>query len=415
MTGDDNAENARRLNVRRLNAHRLNAHRLTALLTEDAAVSRSLKSLAARRGYAERGDPQTWLEWYDGVTPPPADPRLSEEFLRLRPFEPFGYPVFPSLSIEGRPLNVPEPTFLSARPVGPGRPSAFRLTSSHTRELAGQFDFDEERRVAPSALGWLIAYRDALALDLRRCADRLEVSSSRPGRGRSPLAGALAVVKVWLAEAVLAPGAQGIHGTELLGLVAFTVWESFKRGERWGDDWLDSSAWFVGRLDVQGLDRAVVASVLRGLGHYARARDLVTDPAHDIWARLLAAETVLGAALRGTPMSKAWIEATVRRQQEEEDRRQQEVAAAQVQEAARAQLRATLLNDQTRLPYIMNTFHPAASADPKTRSVWRDTHALYVEAWEYAGLPDDKRLYPSGVALKNAASASQRRARKRGA
>lgn len=397
MTGADNAKDARRL---------------TALLDEHAAVSASLKSLAAQRGYVERGDSQTWLEWYDGVTPPPTDPRLLEAFLRLRPFEPFGYPLLPSLSFAGQTANVPEPTFLSARPATPGRPSAFSLTSAHTRELAGQLDSDGDRRVAPSALGWLIAYRDALVLDLRRCAARLEASPYGSGTGRPPLGGALAVVKVWLAEAVLAPGAQGTNGTEFLGHVASTVWESFKSGERWGDiDWLTSSAWFVDRLGVQGLDRAVVASALRGLGHYARARDLVTDPAHDVWARLLAAETVLDAALRGTPMSEAWVEATVRRQAEEEARRDQEEATARAQDEARAQLGKTLLDHKTRLAYIMDTFHPQASADQKTGSVWEATHALYVEAWRSAGLPEGNHPYEDGRALSDAATAARRRAR----
>jgi hypothetical protein len=179
------------------------------------------------------------------------------------------------------------------------------------------------------------------------------------------------------------------------------AWESFKGGDAWGGERLSPKnllAWFA---DTGGA-RAVTVSAVIGLRHHARVRDAVTAPALDVWPRLLAAETVLAAALAGTPLDEAWVEEAVRRQQREEERGAEREAEAAAKEEARARLRETLLDPEKRRAYILEELMPLARANPRSRSLWQDTFDLFAKAWKEAGLPEHERPHADGRTLSKA-------------
>lgn len=382
-------------------------------LDQNEADLDTLMVLAKVRGYAvRRDDPHRWLEWSDRVTTPPSAPDIGEALDSFGPFKPFAFPALPASGEDSAPPYVERPTFLWTGPLA----DALRLrrgegrAGAQVRDLASRLDLSEDRRVAPESLGWLIAYRDALALDLRRCAARLEASPD--GYGKSPVTGARATLKAWLAEAA-SHGDLGPSGVQFLTSIAMTAWGAFTAGEPWSDEGQLVAPLLVPRDIIPGLHRAVTVATIIGLRYHVRVRDRIVAPGHELWARLLAAETVLHAALTGAPLDEAWIEEAVRRQQEDEQRLAREEAGARAREEAVAQLRRTLLDSRSRMRYILEVLHLAATEERKTQSVWRDTHELFKEKWREAGLPEDRRPYPTPDALKDAASESNRRKQKK--
>lgn len=388
-------------------------------LEQNEADLDSLVALAKERRYAVRtGDPHRWLEWDDGTTPPPADPDVVgvfEWFGMFEPFEPFAYPALRGFLGSGPTLNTEWPTFLSHRPlVDASHPNAERgrgRVGVHVRELAGRLELDEDRRAAPDKLSWLIGYRDALAFDIRRCAARLESSPEGLGRRRSPLDGTRATLKVWLAEAVThgglrpAEGGRPVHDTIM-------AWQSFKGGHAWGDPRF-SPASLLAQFSDSVVPRALAVATVAGLWHHARVRDQIVAPAFDVWPRLLAAETVLHAAITGTSLDEAWIEETVRQQEADATRQKKVAAEAEQREQERSMLRVALLDPQKRRAHILDVLAPKAHANGVFRSHWNNVYALLEEDWKEAGLPEDQLPFRDGRALGRAIQTAAHRDRKR--
>jgi hypothetical protein len=388
-------------------------------LVQDARDVKALRALAKERKYVVRHDDSySWLEWSDGLTEPPEDPAVANALQGFAPFEPMAYPLLRTHLAGASVPAIPEPTFLVLRPAfdAVGLRSMRGGAAPHVRDLAGRLELGEDRRAHPDKLGWLIAHRDALALEIDRCAARLDLSRSGVGTTGSAIRGARGVLRVWLAEA------SRCFSLQFAELPASAVWEGFSSGAPLDEskediDGIPPLMSMIGgeelarALGVEGLDRSLIVATASGLRHYARIRDAITAPAYEIWPRLLAAETVIQAALVGTPLDDAWMEEAVRRQQDEEAQRARNAAEAKQRDEAKAQLRRTLLSPETRLPYIVSTLYPQASQNRASRSVWRDTWDLFVAEWESAGLPVETRPYPTFEALKDAAAEARRRER----
>ena len=381
---------------------------------QDDADRAFLEGIARDRGYEVRYDgPLRWLEW-SGDTPPPSDPEVADKLGWFGPFEPFRFPELkPTFSDRSTvSLSVKGPTFLSFRPamdVGKITTMGGRA-APHVRDLAGRVAVEEDGRASPEKLGWLIAYRDALTLDLRRYAARLEAFPY--GNGAGPIGGALATLKVWLVEAAAARGGLWQpRGDPFPVPVAMMAYDRFKGGQPWDDERITSSQ-LNARLAAVGLPRALAVSAVIGIRHHTRIRDAITAPAHDIWPRLLAAETVLAAALAGTPLDEAWVEEAIRQQRSEEERRARDAADAAAHEETLRDLRETLLDPKKRRDHIIGELVPAVQADPKPGSYWQAVHDLFVEAWRASGLPEHERPYPDARALSKAMQEADRRERK---
>ncbi|HEX9953463.1 MAG TPA: hypothetical protein VGB53_16965 [Rubricoccaceae bacterium] len=383
----------------------------TPLLRQDEADRDSLRALADERGYVAREDGTFhWLEWSTESKAPQSDLDATEAHELFCDFKPFEYPPIEGHSDSFQTtLSVEWPTFLPHVARGVLSPYGKRgRTAGHVRELAGRLKLDKDGRALPHKLDWLAAYRDALSLDLRRCAARL---GSPPDRtGTSPLDGARATLKVWLIETA----ARGVTGpgesTHPLH-VARETWERFTRGGTGSDDRL-ALARLLARFARAGADRALSVATVAGLRHHGSVRDVITAPGADIWFRLLAAETVLHAAIVGTPLDEAWVEAAVRQQEENEERERQRAAEIAAAEQSRAELGRTLADAETKWEYVRTVLMPAAGADRKARSFWEDVYRLFLADWARSGLAI-RQPHATWEHLKKAMQAANRRARER--
>lgn len=294
-----------------------------------------LKAIADKRGYRLQQwgfYPVCWLEWRDGYSNPVKDP---ERYFsqKLTEFVPFVY--WPAYADLGPSQSIPWATFIDSGQGWYGEDEVTERIADYVIALRRDgFQTDAEGRVAPGAVGWLIAERDALFSQVNRVAERLSASPSHWVHGSPPFHAVNAALRAWIVEAEIAvmgepnpdaddPWAGHPHPMELpkeerakmrqAHHYARHVWEGWVLGGVPSDKPFGDPDKAIDAFARFGVPRPVAVGTAAALTRSLGERDRILRGAAPIIARWVAAEEVLVRVFAGEALDSPRIVEAIQR------------------------------------------------------------------------------------------------------